>query len=315
MTWPRLLTPFGADTLWTREVVPDGGSLDAAYMACRAVMRHHAHAFYFSSRLLPIEKQRAIWAIYAVCRTSDDLVDRAPAGSSVPDLLTAITRWEQRLRDADETTPVIRAFTDTRRRYDVPVQPLWDLLEGVRADLTRHRYATWADLERYCYCVASTIGLLVTPVLGYDGREETLAYAARLGIAMQLTNILRDVGEDAAMGRVYLPQDEMAAFGYDDAQLAAGAVNDNFRRLMRFQIARARELYGTSTPAIARLHRSSHLPIHAAATLYGGILGRIEAMDYQVFTARARLSKRDKVLQLPGIWWQARRFPRAAAFA
>lgn len=312
MTWPRLLTPFGEDTLRAREAEPDGASLADAYVACRAIMRGHAHAFYFSSRLLPVEKQRAIWAIYAVCRTSDDLVDRAPAGATVADLLVTLDRWEQRLRDADETIPVIRAFTDTRRRYGVPMQPLWDLLEGVRADLTRHRYATWADLERYCYCVASTIGLLVTPVLGYDGHEETLAHAARLGIAMQLTNILRDVGEDAAMGRVYLPQDEMAAFGYSDAHIAAGEVNEEFRRLMRFQIARARELYGTSTPAIARLHRSSHLPIHAAATLYGGILGRIEAMDYQVFTARAHVSKRDKVLQLPGIWWQARRFPRPA---
>ncbi len=310
MTWPRLLTPFGEDTLWTREAEPDGPSLVDAYATCRAVMRHHAHAFYFSSRLLPLEKQRAIWAIYAVCRTSDDLVDCAPAGATVADLLVTINRWEQRLRDADETVPIIHAFTDTRRRYDVPMQPLWDLFEGVRADLTCHRYATWADLERYCYCVASTIGLLVTPVLGYDGREETLAHAARLGIAMQLTNILRDVGEDAAMGRVYLPQDEMTAFGYDDALIAAGVVNEDFRRLMRFQIARARELYHTSTPAIASLHHSSHLPIHAAATLYGSILGRIEAMDYQVYTSRARISKRDKVLQLPAIWWQARRFPR-----
>lgn len=313
MTWPRALNSFEGESLWSGE--RDAASLDAAYAECRAVMRHHAHAFYFSSRLLPAEKQRAIWAIYAVCRASDDLVDRAPVGTPTGDLLVAINRWEQRLRDADETIPLIRAFTDTRRRYNVPMQPLWDLLEGVRADLTRHRYATWADLERYCYCVASTIGLLVTPVLGYDGAEETLAYAARLGIAMQLTNILRDVGEDAGMGRVYLPQDEMAAFGYSDEKVAAGVVDEHFRRLMRFQIARARDLYRTSTPAIARLHRSSHLPIHAAATLYGGILGRIEALDYQVYTYRAHLRKRDKVLRLPAIWWQARRFPRPVASA
>src|SRR5262249_52838463 len=140
----------------------------------------------------------------------------------------------------------------------------------------------------------------------YDGAPETLEYAADLGIAMQLTNILRDVGTDAALGRIYLPQDELTAFCYGEEQIVAGVVDDAFRALMCFQIARARALYHTSAPGIARLHRPGRLPVQAAATLYGGILGRIEAIDYQVYTHRAALSTWDKLARLPGIWWRTR---------
>ncbi len=314
MTWPRALDPFDGDVLPApaADLAADTAmaTLADAYEACRLVTRHHAHAFYFSIRFLPPEKRRAIWAIYAVCRYSDDLVDRAPATAAPADLLARIDWWEGRLHAMDTKLPIIRAFADATARFGIPTLPLWDLLDGMRMDLTRSRYATWDELGRYCYCVASTIGLLCTPVLGYDGAVETLEYAANLGIAMQLTNILRDVGADAAMGRIYLPQDELAAFGYDEAKIAAGIVDDAFRRLMSFQIARARALYRTSTPGIARLHRTGHLPVQAAATLYGGILGRIEAIDYHVYTHRAALTKWDKIARLPAIWWQTRALTR-----
>jgi 15-cis-phytoene synthase len=315
MTWPRALNPYERDLL--RPLAPDvsapasGMTLADAYEACRLVTRHHAHAFYFSIRFLPPEKRRAIWAIYAICRYSDDLVDRAPATATPADLLARIDWWEARLRAMDTHLPIIRAFADARARFAIPTDPLWDLLAGMRMDLAHARYATWEELRRYCYCVASTIGLLCTPVLGYDGAAETLEYAATLGVAMQLTNILRDVGADAAMGRIYLPQDEIAAFGYSEEKIAAGVVDAAFRRLMAFQIARARELYRESIPGISRLHRSGQLPVQAAATLYGGILGRIEAIDYQVYTRRAALSKWDKIARLPAIWWQTRALSRA----
>jgi len=315
MTWPRALDPFERDVLHvpTTDVYADAAlpTLADAYEACRLVTRYHAHAFYFSIRFLPPEKRRAIWAIYAVCRYSDDLVDRAPATAAPADLLARIDWWEGRLRVMDTGLPIIRAFADARTRFGIPTQPVWDLLDGMRMDLTRARYATWEELGRYCYCVASTIGLLCTPVLGYDGAAETLAYAANLGIAMQLTNILRDVGADAAMGRIYLPQDELAAFGYDEEKIAAGIVDDAFRRLMAFQIARARALYHESVPGIARLHRTGQLPVQAAAILYGGILGRIEAIDYHVYTHRAALTTWDKIVRLPTIWWQTRTLTRA----
>lgn len=288
-----------------------GTTLADAYEACRLVTRHHAHAFYFSIRFLPPEKRRAIWAIYAICRYSDDLVDRVPATATPADILARIDWWEGKLRAMDTNVPIIRAFADARERFAIPTEPLRDLLDGMRMDLTHTRYATWGELQRYCYCVASTIGLLCTPVLGYDGAAETLAHAADLGVAMQLTNILRDIGADAAMDRIYLPRDELAAFGYDEEKIAAGVVDDAFRRLMAFQIARARGLYRASAPGIARLHRSGQLPVQAAATLYGGILGRIEAIDYHVYTHRAALSRWDKLARLPAIWWQIRTLGRA----
>lgn len=314
MTWPRALDTLEGE--FPRPLAPDlaappvGMTLADAYEACRLVTRHHAHAFYFSIRFLPPEKRRAIWAIYAVCRYSDDLVDRAPAGATHADLLARIDWWESKLRALETNLPIVRAFADARARFAIPTEPLWDLLAGMRMDLTHARYATWEELRRYCYCVASTIGLLCTPVLGYDGAPETLEYAANLGVAMQLTNILRDIGTDAAVGRIYLPQDEIAAFGYDEEKIAAGVVDSAFRRLMAFQIARARALYRESTPGIARLHRNGRLPVQAAATLYGGILGRIEAIDYHVYTHRAALSAWDKIARLPAIWWRTRTLGR-----
>jgi len=309
MTWPRAINPFEGESLWMQGVEPAlrPASLADAYEECRQIMRYHAHAFSFAAHFVPFPKRQAIWAIYALLRHSDDLVDRAPATATRADLLAAISHWEAQVRAETSASPLICAFTDTRARFAVPLEPLWDLFEGMRMDLTRSRYATWAELERYCYCVAGTVGLLCTPVLGYDGDAETLHYAAMLGTAMQLTNILRDVGEDVSLGRIYLPSEELEAFGYSEEKALAGVVDSQFRALMRFQIARARDLYRESMPAIARLDRTCHLPIQTAATLYGGILGRIEANDYQVYTRRAHLTTRDKVLHLPHIWWQTRR--------
>jgi phytoene synthase len=309
VTWPRVLGAHDGDLLTVSAPAHAPAppvTLAEAYEVCRQVTRHHAHAFYFSLRFLPPEQRRAIWAIYAVCRYADDLVDCAPASDTRAELLARLDHWEQRLCAGDTDLPVLRAFADARERFAIPIAPLRDLLDGMRMDLTCTRYATWAELRRYCYCVASTIGLLCTPVLGYDGAAETLEYAANLGVAMQLTNILRDIGADAAMGRIYLPQDELAAFGYDEERIAAGVVDDAFRSLMRFQIVRARALYRASAPGIPRLHRSGRLPVQAASTLYGGILGRIEAIDYQVYAERASLSTWDKLARLPSIWWQAR---------
>ncbi len=286
-------------------------TLADAYEACRLVTRYHAHAFYFSIRFLPPEKRRAIWAIYAICRYSDDLVDSAPRTTTPADLLARIDWWEGRLRAMDTGLPIIRAFEDARARFGIPTEPLWDLLDGMRMDLTRTRYATWEELRRYCYCVASTIGLLCTPVLGYDGAAETLEYAAGLGVAMQLTNILRDIGADAGSVASTSRRTSLLPSITTEEKIAARVVDDNFRALMAFQIARARSLYRESTPGIARLHRTGRLPVQAAATLYGGILGRIEAIDYQVYSHRAALTKWDKMARLPAIWWQTRALSRA----
>jgi phytoene synthase len=173
-------------------------------------------------------------------------------------------------------------------------------------DLTIDRYDTWDDLWVYCYRVASTVGLMSMYVTGADSLE-AVPYAVQLGVALQLTNILRDIGEDARAGRVYLPAEEMARFGYTGEMLFAGVVNRGFIRLMEFQIDRAHALYNAAMPGIGLLPKDSRAAVTAAAIVYRGILGKIRAANYDVFTRRAHLGMGEKLCALPGIWWALRR--------
>ena len=173
-------------------------------------------------------------------------------------------------------------------------------------DLHHTRYETFDDLAEYAYAVASTVGLMAMHIIGFQGKE-ALPDAVKLGVALQATNILRDVAEDWARGRLYLPKSELAAFGLSEADVAAGQNSDRWRAFMRYQIGRVRELYAELRPGIARLDRSGRFAVAAAARLYEGILDDIEAHDYDVFSRRAHLSTRAKLARLPGIWWLALR--------
>jgi phytoene synthase len=261
-------------------------ALDACYRHCGEIARAHSKSFYLSSRFLPFAKRRAVWAVYAFCRTADDLADGdGPAGER----LAAIDAWEAELRAAyagSANDPIFVAFADAVARYDVPLEAALDLLRGARMDVSVGRYARYDDLRDYCYLVASTVGLLVTPILGAldaAARHEAIA----LGHAMQLTNILRDVGEDARMDRIYLPAEDMQRFGYTEADLFAGTVDERFVALMRFQIERARQLYRVAEPGIARLQPESRYAVRLALHLYRDILAAIEANGYDVFRRRA----------------------------
>ena len=182
--------------------------------SCARIAATHGRTFYLASRLLPRDRRRAILAAYAYCRTADDLVDRATGNVE-----EAIDAWERQL--TTPTDPVAIAFAAAREQFAIPIDPVRELLNGVRMDMSISRYQSWADLTTYCYRVAGTVGLIVAPILGCQDRT-ALPYAATLGIAMQLTNILRDVGEDAALGRIYLPQDDLAAFGCDSESVLSG---------------------------------------------------------------------------------------------
>jgi phytoene synthase len=229
-----------------------------------------------------------VWAVYAFCRTADDIVDRiAPARER----LAALDAWERRLRDAysgiaDE--PVFTAFADAARRFSVPIEPALDLLRGARSDVTVDRYESYAALRDYCYLVASTVGLLVMPILGTISPEAD-GYGIELGRAMQMTNILRDVGEDARMGRIYVPAEDLRRFGCDEASILAGVLDDRFVALMRFEIERVRALYREAEPGIALLAPESRYTVRLALALYRGILDRIERNGYDVFRLRAHV--------------------------
>ncbi|HEX3465949.1 MAG TPA: squalene/phytoene synthase family protein [Candidatus Elarobacter sp.] len=264
-----------------------------AYRACRDITRVHSKTFYLSSLFLAPAKRRAIWAVYAFCRTADDIADRDAAPA---ERLAALDAWERGLRDAYEgrpSGPVFTALADAAARFAIPVEPALDLLRGARSDVTTTRYATFEQLREYCYLVASTVGLLVLPVLG-AASPEAEPYAVALGRAMQMTNVLRDVGEDASLGRVYLPDEDLVRFGVTREAIVAGIADERFRALMAFEIARVRAMYREAAPGIALLSRDARYTVRLALALYRGILARIEANGADVFTRRAFVPLRSK---------------------
>jgi phytoene synthase len=278
-------------------------ALSWAYRYCEELTAWHSRSFSLASRLLPPEKRRAVRALYAFCRTTDDIVDR-PQG----DVTEGLQSWRQRALTArpEPHDLVPLAWADARRRFLVPPAYAEQLIDGVARDLTQRRYQTFSELAEYSYGVASTVGLMSAHIIGFES-DEALPYAIRLGVALQLTNILRDIGEDWAVGRLYLPLDELQAFDLSPADVARGLVTDRWRAFMRFQIARNRRLYREAWPGIAMLSKDGQMAIATAATLYAGILDDIEAHDYDVFSRRAHLGAWGKLRRLPGVWWNVRR--------
>ncbi len=281
-----------------------------AYEECRRIIKHHSKSFYFSARLLPARQRPGIMALYAFCRLSDDLVDRADAGrdpvAARDQAREALEQWARRCAEGtDLEHPVVQAWSDTRRRFGIPPELPEELLAGIRMDLSISRYESWDELWVYCYRVASTVGLMSMYITGADTME-AIPYAVQLGVALQLTNILRDVGEDAKAGRIYIPAEDMRRFGYTEEMLLSGEVNRRFVELMDFQIARAHALYKAAWEGIAMLPRDSRLGVAAAATVYRGILGKIVGAGYDVFNHRAHLSTGEKVRALPRVWWRTR---------
>ncbi len=274
---------------------PETSYLDECYRHCRDIAQINSKTFYLSSLFLAPEKRRAVWAVYAFCRTADDIVDQVTPAA---ERLAAIDEWERALLagysgNADDRIMV--ALYDAVGRFGIPLQPALDLLRGARLDITVRRYATYDDLRDYCYLVASTVGLLTSPILGYLS-DAALDYGVALGRAMQMTNILRDVGEDARMGRIYLPLEDMQRFGYTESSLFEEVVDDAFVALMKFQIERVRRLYAEAEPGIALLSAESRYTVRLALTLYRQILRSIEANRFDVYTKRAYVPFRSKML-------------------
>jgi len=290
----------------------DEQAFERAFALCDEITRDHSKSFYFSTAFLPREKRRAIRALYAFCRTTDDTVDVLSQGAAEARPRLAEWRRASRMCSHEQTNPVLAAWTLVRERYGVPQRYVEELVDGCEMDLTINRYERWSDLEHYCYCVASTVGLISMYIIGVNQDAPALFERSRqaaidLGIALQLTNILRDVGEDLARGRIYLPQEDLRRFGYTEADLKAGVIDDRFRALMRFEIQRARAYYARSIPAIAALKPDGRVAVGAAAILYRGILDKIVENDFDVFNKRAFLSSREKLRRMPHVLWTIRR--------
>lgn len=279
--------------------------LDAAFARCDAVTREHSRTFFAATRLLPGEKRRAVRALYAFCRVADDIVDE-PGEERLERLLAWDSAGDGTAEAGD---PVQRAWRAVRERYGIPGHLPAQLIGALADDLDHRGYEDFPALARYCYGVASTVGLMSMRIIGSRG-DPTL-YAIRLGVAMQLTNILRDVREDWENGRVYLPRDEMARFGVGEAHLAEGRVDAAWRELMRYQVERARRLYAGARPGIGMLSGDGRLAVSAALELYSRILDRIEAAGYDVFRERASVPGWRRIAILPVAGWRAWRAPSA----
>jgi len=280
---------------WTQDA-----SLKKAYQQAFVITAAHSKSFYFASGLLPPKKRSAVRALYAFCRTVDDIVDES---QSKRDRDKELHYWRGIVESgfAHHDDLVASAWADTLTRCHIPRHYALQLIDGVGRDLSQFRYRTFDDLVTYCYGVASTVGLMSMYIVGFKSHE-AVPYAIKLGVALQMTNILRDVGEDYRNGRLYLPLEELVLYGLTEADIAEGHVTEDWRQFMKFQIKRTRQLYQESWAGVKMLEREGQLAIGAASSLYEGILKDIEEHDYDVFNRRASLNVWEKLSSLPLIW-------------
>jgi phytoene synthase len=285
------------------------GAEAAGYAECWEILREHGKTFHVMARLLGPARGSAIAALYGFARVADDLVDERPAGVSrevVRDQLHDMLEELESAVAGRSVQPRFVVLGETIRRYAIPLQPFYDLVAGVEMDLDGVRYRSFSDLELYCSRVAGTVGLMITPVAGYLAGTDALEHAKVLGTAMQLTNILRDVGEDYERGLVYLPQDELEYFGIDEKDLPAKRRSPAFRDLMEFQIARARRLYDQGLALIPLMtRRRGRAAFQFAVDAYSAILEKIRENGYDVFSRRASLSLSSKLGMIPACAWRA----------
>nr|BAU24764.1 phytoene synthase [Euglena gracilis] len=287
-------------------------AVEEAYNEVEKIMAHYAKTFYLGSKFFPLKKRKAIWAVYVWCRRTDEIVDGPTVSKDPTKLLADLREWEQRLDlmfDGKAVDALDYALAESLKVFPGKKQPYYDMIEGMRMDLPvvgQQRYQTWDDLYLYCYRVASTVGLMTLPVMGLTPGytfEQAEPPAVALGIALQITNILRDVGEDYRdRGRIYLPLEDMARFGVTEDQIQAEIVDENYRALMRFEIQRARDYYALAKTGIPMLAPEARMPVQSSLDLYSQILDSIERNDYDNFRQRAYVSNWNKLVTLPLSW-------------
>ena len=267
-------------------------------------MSRRATSFYYSFLALPVEKRQAIIAVWDFCRAVDDAVDEAPDGEPA----RALARWREELAGLFEgrepLTPEGRGLRPFLQRFNLPRSAFDDLIDGVAMDLDHHRYETFETLRQYCLRVASAVGLICVEIFGYRDIR-TRDYAVELGIALQLTNIVRDVAVDLARGRVYLPLEDLARFGCREEDLRAGVVTPAVRSLLTFQCERARQYYRRAEETLPRTDARGLVAARIMAAIYLELLKAIERADYDVFSGRIAVSRPRQALVAAVAWLKA----------
>jgi 15-cis-phytoene synthase len=282
--------------------------MDAAlrqdYARCASITRRSSSNFYYAFMLLPAERRYALYSVYAFCRFVDDIADDRSVGQPAE----LLTRWREELErvfNGSPGHPISRALAHNVRRFAIPRRYFEEIIDGVEMDLGRTRYPAFEELRLYCYRVASAVGLICIEIFGYRN-PRTRVYAENLGIAFQLTNIIRDLSEDAARGRIYLPLEDLANFGVTEDDILRGADTPELRRLLKFEVDRARSFYGLAEQGLPAEDRAAMLCAEAMRSVYRALLERIASRDCAVVGRRHRLSTPRK-LYLVGRTWAGTR--------
>ena len=283
-------------------------ALRDSYEQCRQLNARHGKTYYLATLGLPAEKRPYVHALYGFARYADEIVDDLDSPLTPDQRAEELIRWSEQVRRdivaGESADPVVRALVDTLARWRIDPAHVDAFLRSMRMDLTITEYPTYEALLEYVYGSAAVIGLEMTPLLGHPGvpRAVVEPYAADLGIAFQLANFIRDVGEDLQRGRIYLPMEDLAAFGVDRERLARGVVDGPIRRLLAFEIDRARHVFDRAEPGIRLLDPTSRDCMRTAFTFYGGILDAVERNGYQVLTRRATVGlARRAAVAVPGL--------------
>ena len=279
-------------------------SLENAYRCCIDVTRERAANFHFAFKVLPPERYKGICALYAFSRIADDLSDEE---TDAPKALSNAQAWRDafdKAMNGDFTHPILPAVADTMHRYNIPPVYMHDLITGTEMDARQKRYSTWPDTYRYCYHVASVIGIMTIHVFGFTDKR-AVALAEQTGIAFQMTNILRDLAEDAGRDRIYLPLEDLRDHGVSEAELLAAKATPKLRKLIKSEVERTKKYYVSGQELVPLIEAESRDALGSLVAIYQRLLNEIERREYDVFTERVSLSTAEKLRLAAGFAWKS----------
>ena len=268
----------------------------------KQIAKRSNSSFYYAFNLLSAEKRNAMNTVYAFCRRTDDIIDEGNDSHELK--YEKLRKWRIELEKAlngNSGYPLFNKLSATINKFNIPIQPFYELLKGMEMDLQRNRYLTFDDLQLYCYRVASTVGLMCIEIFGYK-HESTRDFAINLGIALQLTNILRDIKKDAEAGRIYLPKEDLKRFNYSEADLLNLTYNDNFTQMMKYEVNRAKNYFNKATESLNLDDKGKMYAARAMQHIYSRILEKIVDADYDVYNNEVKASKLEKIWISLGVW-------------
>ena len=280
-------------------------NLESAYSVCEQITQSSAKNFFYAFRVLPKEKRSAIYVVYVFCRMCDDIADGTLPNQAKFDKLQEIAKFFNRPfnKSIDSESPVFLALHDVIIKYKIPKNYFTEFIDGMIMDQTINRYSDFSELELYCHKVASVVGLICIEIFGYKDKSNNIfASADKLGIAMQLTNIIRDIKDDIKRNRIYIPQSDLLKFGYTETQLKESVYNKRFCSLMEFQTQRIRSLFNDSRELDQLINEDSRSCIKILRSLYLKILYKIEASEYDLYGPEISLSKKEKIETMLKLW-------------